>query len=259
MKLISKLSALILIVFLSMTNLNAQSKTISYTDGTQKLNGELYVPKTPMKKKAGVLILPAWMGIDANAKQSANGLSALGYYTFIADIYGEGNYPKSPKDAGTQAGYYKSHIPDYQRRIQLALDQLIKGGADSSDIVVIGYCFGGTGALEAARNGLHVKGVVSIHGGLSRDSTRAIQPISARVLVLHGADDPTISQHDILAFQNEMRAAKADWEMIYYANAVHAFTDKNAGNDNSKGAAYNETAARRSWSELLRFLNEVLE
>jgi dienelactone hydrolase len=259
MKLISKLSAIILLVLIALTKLNAQSKTIAYTDGAQKLNGELYVPKTPMKKNAGVLILPAWMGIDANAKQSANGLSALGYYTFIADIYGEGNYPKNQKDAGAQAGYYKSHIPDYQRRIQLALDQLIKGGADSSNIVVIGYCFGGTGALEAARNGLHVKGVVSIHGGLSRDSTRTIQPINARVLVLHGADDPTISQHDILAFQNEMRAAKADWEMIYYANAVHAFTDKSAGTDNSKGAAYNETAARRSWSELLRFLNEVLE
>jgi dienelactone hydrolase len=124
---------------------------------------------------------------------------------------------------------------------------------------VIGYCFGGTGALEAARCGLHVKGVVSFHGGLSRDTTRAIQPVSAKVLVLHGADDPSVSAKDILAFQNEMRTAKADWQMIYYANAVHAFTDPAAGNDNSKGAAYNELAAKRSWMAMLQFLEETLE
>lgn len=251
--------SILFIMSYSAADLNAQATTIAYSDGAQKLNGELSIPKRPTKKNAGVLILPAWMGIDANARQSASQLSAIGYYTFVADIYGEGNYPKSPKDAGAQAGYYKKNVTDYQRRIRLALDQLIKAGADSSNIVVIGYCFGGTGALEAARSGLHVKGVVSIHGGLSRDTTRTIQPVTTRVLVLHGADDPTISQKDILAFQNEMRTAKADWEMIYYANAVHSFTDKAAGTDNSKGAAYNEVAAKRSWSELLRFLNEVLE
>ncbi|CAN5757327.1 dienelactone hydrolase family protein [soil metagenome] len=259
MKTTLRLSAILLIGIFSATIIDAQPATIPYADGSQKLNGELSVPKNHSKKNAGILILPAWMGIDANARQSANQLSAIGYYTFIADIYGEGNYPKSPKDAGAQAGFYKKNIADYQRRIRLALDQLIKAGADSSNIVVIGYCFGGTGALEAARSGLNVKGVVAIHGGLSRDTTRTIQPITTRVLVLHGADDPTISQKEILAFQNEMRTAKADWEMIYYANAVHAFTDRTAGNDNSKGVAYNEVAAKRSWSELLRFLNEVLE
>lgn len=258
MKLISSFFIATLFVLFSSTSLTAQLTRIAYADGAQKLNGELALPANTTKKKAGILILPAWKGIDENSRNSAKELSANGYYAFIADIYGEGNYPKDAKEAGAQAGYYKKNVKDYQRRIQLALEQLIKAGADSARIVVIGYCFGGTGALEAARSGLPVKGVVSFHGGLSRDSTRSIQPISARVLVLHGADDPNVPQKDILAFQNEMRAAKADWQMVYYANAVHSFTDRAAGNDNSKGAAYNAVAAKRSWDELTRFLEEVL-
>jgi dienelactone hydrolase len=259
MKSFFRFTVFFLIAFLFITNLHAQSRIIPYSDGTQKLNGELSIPKNPAKKKAGILILPAWMGIDANARHSAQELSSEGYYAFIADIYGEGNYPQNKKDAGAQAGYYKKNVTDYQRRIRLALEQLIKAGADSSNIVVIGYCFGGTGAIEAARGGLPVKGVVSFHGGLWRDTTRAIGPIHAKVLVLHGADDPNVPSKDITAFQNEMRTAKADWQMVYYANAVHSFTDPAAGNDNSKGAAYNELAAKRSWQALLQFLDEVLK
>jgi dienelactone hydrolase len=82
-------------------------------------------------------------GIDTHAKQSAEKLSKMGYYAFVADIYGEGNYPKNTQEAGKQAGYYKNNVGDYQRRIQLALDQLVKSGANP-DNIVIGYCFGGT-------------------------------------------------------------------------------------------------------------------
>jgi dienelactone hydrolase len=249
----------IVIIFFVVADLHAQSKTISYSDGAQKLNGELSVPKNTTKKKAGILILPAWMGIDANSRHAAQELSSEGYYAFIADIYGEGNYPQNKKDAGALAGYYKKNVQDYQRRIRLALEQLVNAGADSARIVVIGYCFGGTGALEAARAGMPVKGVVSFHGGLARDTTRTIRPVNAKVLVLHGADDPNVPAKDISAFQNEMRTAKADWQMVYYANAVHSFTDPAAGNDNSKGAAYNELAAKRSWQALLQFLDEVLK
>ena len=236
----------------------AQLKPTAYTDGVQKLNGLAGIPKKAKQKNPGVLILPAWKGIDDHARQSAEDLTKLGYFTFVADIYGEGHYPKDSKEAGVQAGYYKKNIGEYQHRIQLALEQLIKAGADTAGIVVIGYCFGGTGALEAARAGLAVKGVVSFHGGLARDTTRNIQPVKTKVLVLHGADDPFVPAADITAFQNEMRTAKADWQMTYYANAVHAFTDPTAGNDNSKGAAYNEKAAKRSWSAMLQFLDEVL-
>lgn len=236
----------------------AQLKPVDYLDGTQKLSGFVSKPTKYIKNKPGILILPAWMGIDDHAKESAAELSKLGYYTYVADIYGVGNRPTNFSEAGQKAGYFKKNSKEYQKRIQLALDQLIAQGANPEEIVVMGYCFGGTGAIEAARSNMKVKGVVSFHGGLARDETQSIDSIFPRILVLHGADDPYESETEIKAFQNEMRLAKADWEMVYYANAVHSFTDKGAGTDNSKGAAYNENADKRSWKAMLQFLKEVL-
>lgn len=250
-----------LVVILALTLpkiLFAQLNPVNYNDGTQKLSGFAFNPKKALKNNPGILVLPAWMGIDDHAKESATELTALGYYTFVADIYGVGNKPSDYNQAGQNAGYYKKNIQEYHKRIQLALDELVKQGANPEEIVVIGYCFGGTGAIEAARTNMKVRGIVSFHGGLGRDEKRTITPISVRVLVLHGADDPYESETEIKAFQNEMRVAKADWEMVYYSNAVHSFTDKGAGTDNSKGAAYNEKADKRSWKALLQFLKEVL-
>ena len=105
---------------------------------------------------------------------------------------------------------------------------------------------------------MKVKGIVSSHGGLGKDVTRPNEPIGPKVLILHGADDPYVTKEEIESFQNEMRIVNADWQMVYYANAVHSFTNKSSGNDNSKGAAYNEKAAKRSWETLLTFLKEVL-
>lgn len=236
-----------------------QLTPVQYKDGAQVLNGFQIRPTGKSPQKPGILILPAWMGIDKLAKNTAENLAKLGHYAFIADIYGEGNYPKDSKEAGQQAGFYKKDFEAYQKRIALALEQLIKSGANPDNIVVIGYCFGGTGALEAARGHLNVKGIVSFHGGLGKEATRATEPITAKVLACHGADDPFVPKDEITAFQQEMRDAKADWQMIYYANAVHSFTNPESGNDNSKGAAYNEKATKRSWEHFKIFLNEVLK
>ena len=235
-----------------------QTKIIEYKDVNQVLSGISVKPSKKLKTNPGILILPAWMGIDDHAKDSANKLAAMGYNTFIADIYGVDNRPINYTEAGQKAGYFKKNIKEYQTRIELALAQLIKQGANPDDIVVMGYCFGGTGAVEAARNNMKVKGVVSFHGGLGRDNNRTIEKVIPKVLVLHGADDPYESKEEIESFQNEMRTSQADWQMVYYANAVHSFTDKNAGNDNSKGAAYNEKAEKRSWKAMLTFLKETL-
>lgn len=235
----------------------AQLTSVAYQDGNQKLNGFVSKPQNSTQNKAGILVLPAWMGIDAHAKETAENLSKLGYYAFVADIYGEGNYPKSMADAGKMAGMYKKDYKAYQHRIELAMQQLIKAGADPNRLAAIGFCFGGTGVLEMARANFPVRGVVSFHGGLGKDASRPINPITPKVLVCHGADDPNEPQAEVLAFQQEMRDSKADWQMIYYGNAVHSFTDPNAGNDNSKGAAYNEKAAKRSWEHMKLFLNEL--
>jgi dienelactone hydrolase len=234
-----------------------QLKPVGYTDGAQRLSGLSILPDNGTMKKAGVLILPAWKGIDKHAKNTAQELSKLGYYAFIADIYGEGNYPADNQAAGKLAGSYKKNVNAYHLRIKLALNQLIKAGADPSRIVIMGYCFGGTGAIEAARINMPIRAAVSIHGGLDRDSSRTIEPIKPKLLILHGADDPMAPPATIQAFEQEMRTAKADWQMIFYGNAVHSFSDPDAGNDNSKGAAYNELAAKRSWEHLKIFLAEI--
>ena len=239
-------------------NTVAQLKAIDYKDADQPLSGFGIQPKKELKNKAGVLILPAWLGVDEHSKESATKLAELGYYSFVADIYGKDSRPKNPSQAGPKAGYFKKNYAEYQKRIQLALNELIKLGANPYKIVVMGYCFGGTGAIEAARANLKVQGVVSFHGGLGKDATRSNDKISAKVLVLHGADDPYVAQTEVDNFQKEMRAAAADWQMVYYANSVHAFTHKDAGNDNSKGAAYNQLADIRSWQALQTFLKEIL-
>ncbi len=249
---------LLIATFMMTSFSNAQLKVVTYNDGTQELSGVAVKSVKPLKNKPGILILPAWMGIDDHAKDSANRLAALGYTTFVADIYGVDQRPKNYTEAGAKAGYYKKNIKEYQTRIALALEQLVKQGANPEDIVVMGYCFGGTGAVEAARANMKVKGIVSFHGGLGREESRTIETILPKVLVLHGADDPYVSKEEVEKLQNEMRTAKADWQMVYYANSVHSFTDKGAGTDNSKGAAYNEKAEKRSWQAMLDFLKEVL-
>lgn len=255
-----KNSAFLLFATILFSNtINAQLKPVKYTDGSLALNGLFVKSAKKSTQNPGILLLPAWFGIDKASKDIAENLSKLGYNVFIADIYGEGNYPTNTAEAGKQAGYYKKNYEIYQKRIDSALKELVKSGANADNIVAIGYCFGGTGVLEAARGHLNLKGVVSFHGGLGKDAARPVEPITTKVLVCHGAYDPFESKEEITAFQQEMRDSKADWQMIYYANAVHSFTNPEAGNDNSKGAAYNAVAAKRSFEHLQLFLNEVLK
>lgn len=224
-------------------------KPIVYQDGTQKLNG--LITDNTTGKKPGVLILPAWMGIDNEAKTAALELQKQGYIAMIADIYGEGNVPTNPTEAKAAVTEYYKNYEAYQHRITLALEELKKAGADVDNLAVIGYCFGGKGALEAARANLPVEGVVSIHGGLGKGD-RPDGKLSTKILIIHPADDKSVSEADIKSVHNEMNSAKADWQMIYYANSGHTFT-------NPESADYNEIMAKRAWEHVLIFLEEVLK
>jgi dienelactone hydrolase len=144
-------------------------------------------------------------------------------------------------------------------RINAALGFLRKQErVNPQQIAAIGYCFGGTTVLELARSGAEILGVVSFHGGLNTPTPADAKNIKAKVLACHGADDPFVPADEVSAFEKEMRDAKVNWQLVAYGNAVHSFTDKGAGNDNSKGAAYNAEADRRSWEAMKSFLEEVL-
>ena len=231
---------------------------LTYADGATKLAGYVARPAAIKGKVPGVVVVHQWMGLTDHERKVSDDLARLGYVALAADIYGEGVHPKDTAEAGKLAGSFKGDRALYRRRIAAALETLkAQKGVDASRLAVIGFCFGGTGALEAARGGLPVKGVVSFHGGLDVPAGYVTTPISAKVLVCHGADDPFVPAKDVAAFQDEMRQAKADYVFVAYAGAVHAFTQKEAGNDNSKGAAYNEAAQRRSWQHMKDFFKEI--
>ena len=131
--------------------------------------------------------------------------------------------------------------------------------ADTSKVLAIGFCFGGTSVLELARSGANVLGIVSFHGGpLTSPTPDDDKNIKGRVLVLHGADDPIVPHSEVADFETEMRNAKVDWQQVSYGNTVHAFTNSAAGNDNSRGSAYNEKADKRSWIAMEDFFREIL-
>ncbi|HTF82476.1 MAG TPA: dienelactone hydrolase family protein [Cytophagales bacterium] len=254
-----RITFLALVMVTPFMKLSGQGTEVKYQQGEATLKGYFVRSKRNSKKAPGVLVLSTWMGINEHSKGYAERLSSLGYHAFVADVYGEGYEPKDKQEAAKLSGFYKKDYKAYQDRIRIGLDQLVRLGADPQKIVVIGFCFGGTGALEAARGGLPVAGVVSIHGGLSKDSSRAHVSMHTKILVLHGADDPRVPPQDVAAFIREANEGKADWQLIAYSGAVHAFTDPSAGADPSKGSAYNETAARRSWEHLKIFLKELFE
>ena len=128
---------------------------------------------------------------------------------------------------------------------------------DSSRTAAIGYCFGGMAVLELARSGADVQGVVSFHGGLDTPDLNGAKNIKAKVLVLHGADDPFAPAEHVTALDDELRQAGADYQIHLYGGAVHSFTEPEAGNDPSKGAAYNESADKRSWEAMKQFFAEI--
>jgi len=241
-----------LFMLLCTTSIHGQTlKEIVYQDNDQKFRG-LAITSSVNDKKPGVLILPAWKGIDQEAKDAAEELNKVGYNVFIADIYGEGNIPQDNAAAGKLAGQYKSDYKAYQHRIKLAVDAFIKQGADPSKIAIMGYCFGGTGALEVARANLDVVGVVCIHGGLAKAHDRENVQLNTKVLVQHPAEDKSVSKEDYDNLVNELKDGKADFQIITYANSGHTFTNP-ASND------YNPLMANRAWNHLLLFLQEVLK
>lgn len=222
---------------------------VAYADGAQKLNG--LVTRNSGKPLPGVLVLPAWRGIDEEAKNAALALEKQGYIAFVADIYGEGNIPADNAAAAKTAGAFRSNYALYQKRIELALEQLKKAGAATDRLAVIGYCFGGTGALEAARANFPVKGVISIHGGLGKDSTRPNGALPLKILIENPAEDQSVTPKMMSNLVKEMNEGKADWQVITYAYSKHTFTDP-------KSPDYNEVMAKRAWEHTLVFLKEVL-
>ena len=235
-------------------------KSVEYHCGDTVLEGFHVHDDAVEGKRPAVLVIHQWTGLTDYEKERSRMLAKLGYNVFAADIYGKGVRPSAPGDAGKEATKYKSDRQLYRDRLMAGLDVLTSDErTDTRRVAAIGYCFGGTGVLELARAGADIAGVVSFHGGLAAaDGMSAPEGgVKASVLVCHGADDPFEPQEEVLGFQEEMRKSGADWQFNIYGNAVHSFTQKMAGDDPSKGAAYNEKADQRSWRAMKGFFDEI--
>ena len=239
----------------------AQAKVITQNvayqqDGTA-LEGYLAYDDAIKGPRPGVLVVHEFWGLNDYVKIRARQLAEMGYVALAADMYGKGVVTKDPQEARRLAGHLRG-TPLLRQRA-LAAFQLLKQNklVDLQRLAAIGFCFGGTTVLELAYSGADLAGVVSFHGGLIPLKPEDAKNVKAKFLVLHGADDPLVKPEEIAAFQDGLRKAGVDWQMIYYGDAVHSFTNPDAGNDKSKGAAYNAPAAARSWKQMQLFFQEI--
>jgi dienelactone hydrolase len=250
-------AALLLCAAPAVAHAKLVSKKLTYKIGKTAFEGYLAYDDAIAGPRPGVLIVHDWMGISDETRRRADLIAGLGYVAFAADVYGKGVRPKNAEEAGKQAGKLKGDRKLLRERMRAGLATLLKQPeVDATRVAAMGYCFGGTAALELARDGAGLAGVISFHGGLSTP-TPGLTSFKGKVLVLHGADDPFVPAAEVAAFEQEARDGGVDWQLVAYGGAVHAFTNPAAGNDPSKGAAYDERADRRSWAAMQQLFAEI--
>jgi dienelactone hydrolase len=189
-------------------------KTVDYKQGKTVLEGYLAYPDDLTGKVPGVVVVHEWNGLGDYAKNRAKMLAGLGYVAFAADIYGKGVRPTDVKGCMAESGKYKADRKLMRARAKAALEVLMRDKhVDVSKLAAIGYCFGGTVVLEMARAGMPLKGVVSFHGGLDTPTPAKKGSIKAKVLILHGADDPFVPGTQVMAVEKELKDAGTDWQV----------------------------------------------
>lgn len=253
------LFALVALVFAAGTaQAEIVGKSVDYAHGDLALQGYVAYDDAREGKLPGVLIVHAWRGHGENAQAKARELAKMGYVAFALDMYGKGVFAKSNDEARKLATRFYGNRELMRTRAQSGLAQLrAQPKCDAERVGAIGFCFGGTVVLELARSGEDLDGVVSFHGGLKFDDAPSEGQVKARVLVCHGADDPLVPPEDVVTFWKEMQAAKARYELLILSGAVHSFTDPGAGDDPSRGVAYNAEAARVAWHSMHGMFREV--
>lgn len=241
------------------------TRDIDYEQKGVKLRGFLAYDDAKVKegKLPGVLVVHEWWGLNDYVKGRAVKLANLGYVAFALDMYGKGVLAADPGAAGALAGQFYGK-PLMAERAQAGLDQLLATGlVDPARVAAIGYCFGGSTVQALAYTGAPLAGIVSFHGGLKPASADAAARIKAKILICHGAADPSMKREEIEAYLKSLDDGKIDYRFVQYAGALHAFTNPEA---DAKAAAYPQlkgfigyspTADRRSWEDMKVFFSEI--
>ena len=247
-------------------NKEESSKTadISEEKTTYELNGKLYdaylvYDKNIEGTRPGILVIPEWWGLNDYTRSRAKQLAELGYTAMALDVYGNGKTGETPEEAGKLASTYYENPSLAGDIVNAALGKFKTfPQVDTSKMAAIGYCFGGFVAINAAKTGVDLKGIVSFHGGL-QGLTPDKAKIKAKMLICHGAADDFENPH-VAEFKKEMDSAGVDYTFKEYANATHAFSNPNAtevGKKFNMPIAYNEAADKASWEDMKEFFKKI--
>ena len=233
------------------------AKAVEYKDGDAALEGWLVYDDAVKEKRPGVVVVHEWWGLTDYPKTRCEMLAKLGYVAFAIDMYGKGKTTKDPKQAGEWSGqFHGDGKAAGRRRAKAGFDVLAKDEhVDASRMGAMGYCFGGTVALEMAWSDLPLKGVVSFHGQPSAPD--AEDHDQAAVLVCHGGDDGFVKDATLKTFEDTMREKKIDWTLVKYGHAVHSFTNPDSDKFGIPGVGYDKRADERSWAHMRTFWYEV--
>jgi dienelactone hydrolase len=234
------------------------TKTVAYRQDGTVCKGYLAYDDALPGPRPGVLVVHEWYGLNDFARKQAENLAVLGYAALAADIYGEGRSTTDREEAARLSGALRNQPQLLRARARAGLDCLAaQPQVDPRRLAAMGFCFGGTTVLELAYSGADLQGVVSFHGGLPLPQAGEGQNLKAKVLVLHGADDPFLKPQEVAAFEEALRQAGADWQLVLFGGAVHSFTNPEATRGGVPGVAYNARVAARAFGYLRLFLQEV--
>jgi len=254
--------ALCLLLFTSSALAAVVGKDVSYKAGDTVMKGYLAFDDAAKAKRAGVLVVPEWWGVNDYMRNRAHMLASEGYVALVVDMYGNGQTADNPTDASALAGKVKKNPPLALSRFQAAEQFLDKQpNVKSGEIAALGYSFGGSVVLDMARAGKPLKSVVSYYGILATDV--AVKPggIKAKIRVFHGEADPEVPPEQVQAFKTEMDNAKADYMFVAYPGVKHAFTNREADSYAVQFGLpnkYDHAADTDSWTRTLEFLKATL-
>ncbi|MGE0230515.1 MAG: dienelactone hydrolase family protein [Flavobacteriaceae bacterium] len=242
-----------------MTGQRIQTRTVNYTCGDMHMEGDLFRPDLTADRPA-VLVFPEGFGLGEHARSRAKRIAELGYVAMACDLHGNARVIESSDEAFRVLGPLSKDASEIRKRAASALNALLSQDGVAKDCVAaVGFCFGGTMALELARSGADLRAVVGFHCGLATTRPEDAPNIKARILVCIGSDDPVVPPEQRAAFEREMRASRVQWQLNVYGGAVHSFTDPAADKRGQMEAfRYDPEADRLSWDAMTRLFRNVL-
>lgn len=237
--------------------MSVETTKLAYRDGAVELEAHVAVPAGAGPRPA-VLVCHGFSGQRDFERAKAERLAAeLGVVGVALDTYGKGVLARDVDESMRLMAPFMDDRAMLRRRLLAGVDAARRHVAvDPARVAAIGFCFGGLCVLDLARAGADLAGVCAFHGLFAPPAGVVVGPIRARVLALHGHDDPRATPAELLAFEQEMTAHGADWQVHVYGGTVHAFTNP-AARDPARGTVYSARADRRAWIAMKSFLNEV--